>query len=66
MFKKLFLTAVAIGLFSTLSLQIAPAGAVGMRGMTCKDAAMAKYPDDGKTRRSWKKMCKENWRQHQG
>jgi hypothetical protein len=25
-----------------------------------------KYPDDGKTRRAWKRMCRQNWRQHQG
>ena len=66
MFKKLFLTAIAAGLVTTFSLQIAPVEAAGMRGMSCKDAAKAKYPDDGKTRRAWKKMCKENWKQHQG
>jgi hypothetical protein len=36
MFKELFLTAVAVGLFSTFSLQLTPAEAVGMRGMTAK------------------------------
>ena len=66
MFKKLLLTAIAAGLVSTFSLQIAPAEAANMRGMTCTDAAKARYPDDGKTRRAWKRMCKENWKQHQG
>ena len=66
MFKKLLLTAIAVGLVSAFSLQIAPAEAAGMRGMTCEEAAKLKYPDDGKTRRAWKRMCRQNWRQHQG
>ena len=48
------------------SLQIAPAEAANMRGMTCKEAAQLKYPDDGKMRRTWKRLCMSNWREHQG
>ena len=66
MFKKLLLTAVAVALVSTFSLQLAPAEAAGMRGMTCKDAAKAKYPDDRKMRRAWRKLCVANWELHQG
>jgi len=66
MFKKLLLTAIAAGLVSTFSLQIAPAEAANMRGMTCKEAAQLKYPDDGKMRRTWKRLCMSNWREHQG
>jgi hypothetical protein len=66
MFKKLLLTAVAVGLFSTFSLQLAPAEAAGMRGMTCWDAAAAKYPNDGKMRRAWRRLCRSNWELHQG
>jgi hypothetical protein len=50
MLKKLLLTALAVGLASTFSLQTTPAEAVGMRGMTCKDAAKAKYPGDRASR----------------
>jgi hypothetical protein len=66
MFKKLLLTAIVVGLVSTFSLQIAPAEAANVRGMTCKEAAKLKYPDDGKTRRTWRKLCRTNWKQHQG
>ncbi len=66
MFKKLLLTAIAVGLVSAFSLQFAPAEAANMRGMTCKDAAKLKYPDDRKTRRTWRKLCRTNWKQHQG
>jgi hypothetical protein len=65
MLKKVFLTAIAAGLVSTLSLQIAPAEAA-MVGMTCKDAAEMKYPNDRKMRREWKKACKETWKASQG
>jgi hypothetical protein len=68
MLKKLLLVAVAAGLVSatTLPLQISPAEAVGLRGMPCKDAAAIKFPDDRQMRRSWNKLCKENWKLHQG
>ena len=68
MLKKLLLTAIAAGLVSTFSLQIAPAEAAGhtMVGMTCKDAAEMKYPNDRKMRREWKKACKEAWKASQG
>jgi hypothetical protein len=65
MLKKLLLTALAIGLASTFSLQTTPAEAVGMRGMTCKDAAKAKYPGDRASRRAWMKLCVANWQLHQ-
>lgn len=60
MFKKLLLAAIAAGLVSstTLPLQIAPAQA----GMTCKDAAKMKYPDERKMRHEYKKACKEAWK----
>lgn len=63
MFKKLLLAAIAAGLVSAtaLPLQTAPAEAASMVGMTCKDAAKMKYPDDRKMRRAWKKACKEAW-----
>ena len=66
MCKKLLLSAIALAFLSTFSLQISPAEAAGMQGMTCKDAAKAKYPDDRKMRRDWKKLCKDNWEAHQG
>jgi hypothetical protein len=60
MFKKLLLAAIAAGLVSTatLPLQIDPAQA----GMTCKEAAKMKYPDDRKMRHEYKKACKEAWK----
>jgi hypothetical protein len=68
MFKKLLLTAIAVGLVSTLSVQITPAEAAmhSMVGMTCKDAAKMQYPNDRKTRRAWKKACKQNWKASRG
>ena len=65
MLKKLLLTALAVGLASTFSLQTTPAEAVGMRGMNCKDAAKAKYPGDRASRRAWMKLCVANWQLHQ-
>jgi hypothetical protein len=67
MFKKLLLTAIAGGLVSIFSIQTTPAWAAGgsMVGMTCKDAATMRYPDDRKTRRAWKKACKEAWKASQ-
>ena len=64
MFKKLLLATIAAGLVSavTLPLQIAPAVAGMMVGMTCKDAAKMQYPDDRKMRREFKKACKEAWK----
>ena len=64
MFKKLLLAAFAAGLVSasTLPLQLAPAQAGEMVGMTCKDAAKAQYADDRKARREFKKACKEIWK----
>ena len=61
MLKKLLLTALAVGLVSTFSLPTSPAEAAGMRGMTCKDAAKAKYPNDRATRRAWRKLCVANF-----
>jgi hypothetical protein len=68
MFKKLLLTAIAVGLVSTFSSQITPANAAehSMAGMTCKDAAKMQYPDDRKTRRAFKKACKEHFKATQG
>jgi len=64
MFKKLLLAAIAAGLVSTatLPLQIAPAQAEMMTGMTCKDAAKTKYPDARKMRHEFKKACKDAWK----
>lgn len=45
MLERLLLTAIAFALVSTFLLQPSPAEAAGMRGMACKDAAKAKYPD---------------------
>ena len=52
----------------TFSIQTTPAEAAGhsMVGMTCKDAAKMQYPNDRKTRRAFKKACKENWKASQG
>jgi hypothetical protein len=66
MLKRLVLTALAIGIVSIFSLQTTPAEAVGMRGMTCKDAAKAKYPYDRAMRRAWRKLCVANWELHRG
>jgi hypothetical protein len=68
MLKKVLLTAIAVGLVSMFSLQIAPAEAAShtMVGMTCKDAAKMQYPNDRKMRREWKKACKEVWKASQG
>jgi len=67
MFKKLLLAVVAAGLVSAaaLTLQIDPAQA-GMTGMTCKDAAKMKYPDDRKMRHAYNKSCKEAYKMHNG
>lgn len=63
MFKKLLLATFAAGLVTaTLPLQIAPAEAGMMVGMTCKDAAKMQYPDDRKMRREFKKACKDAWK----
>jgi len=64
MFKKLLLAVVAAGLVSAaaLPLQIDPAQA----GMTCKDAAKMKYPDDRKMRHAYNKSCKEAYKMHSG
>jgi len=64
MFKKLLLATFAAGLVTaaTLPLQIAPAQAAAMAGMTCKDAAKTQYPDDRKMRRGFKKACKDAWK----
>jgi len=64
MFKKLLLAVFAAGIVTaaTLPLQIAPAQAGMMAGMTCKDAAKTKYPDDRKMRHEYKKVCKEAWK----
>jgi hypothetical protein len=68
MFKKLLLTAIAAGLVSIFSIHLTPAEAAmhSMVGMTCKDAAKMQYPNDRKTRREFKKACKENWKASQG
>jgi len=68
MSKKLLLTVIAAGLVFTFSIQTTPAEAAGhsMVGMTCKDAAKMQYPNDRKTRREFKKACKENWKASQG
>jgi hypothetical protein len=68
MFKKLLLTAIAAGLVSTFLIQITPAEAArhSMVGMTCKDAAKLEYPYDRKTRRAFKKDCKQNFKAYQG
>ena len=70
MFKKLLLAVVAAGLVSAaaLPLQIDPAqaGMAGMAGMTCKDAAKMKYPDDRKMRHAYNKSCKEAYKMHSG
>ncbi len=64
MFKKLLLAVFAAGVVTatTLPLQIAPAQAGMMAGMTCKDAAKMKYPDDRKMRHEYKKACKDAWK----
>ncbi len=64
MFKKFLLAAFAAGLVSaaTLPLQVVPAEAAVMVGMTCKDAAKMEFPNDRKARRAWKKACKEHWK----
>ncbi len=68
MFKKLLFTAIAGGLVSTFLIQTTPAEAAmhSMVGMTCKDAAKMQYPSDRKTRRAFKKACKEHWKASQG
>jgi nucleoside recognition membrane protein YjiH len=68
MFKKLLLTAIAVGLVSAFSIQITPAEAAmhSMVGMTCKNAAKMQYPNDRKTRRAFKKACKQHWKATQG
>ena len=67
MFKKLLLATFAAGLVSatTLPLQLAPAQAGSMAGMTCKDAAKAHYPSDRKMKRQFKKACKAAWKADQ-
>ena len=64
MLKKLFVTAIAFALVSMFLPS--PVEAAGMRGMTCKDAAKAKYPNDRAMRRAWRKLCVANWELYQG
>ena len=66
MIKKLLLAALAVGVVSAMTLQTAPAEADTMAGMTCKDAAKARFPDDRKMRHTYKKECKEAWKLSQG
>ena len=57
MLKKVLFAVVATALVAAtaLPLQISPAAA---GGVTCKEAAKAKYPDDKKARHAFKKGCK--------
>lgn len=66
MFRKLLFAAIAVGLVSVFSLEPAPAEAAGMQGMTCRDAAEAKYPNNLRKRLTWLRLCRANWRLHQG
>jgi len=61
MFKKLLLATVAAGLVTATALPL-PAQAEMMAGITCKEAAKMKYPDDRKMRHEYKKACKEAWK----
>jgi hypothetical protein len=60
MLKKVLFFALATGFIAAtaLPMQIAPATAAGMAGMSCKEAAKMKYPDDRKERHAFKKECK--------
>ena len=57
MLKRMILAVLATAFVAAfaLSVQIAPAAA---EGMSCKQAAKAKYADDRKARRAYKKECK--------
>jgi hypothetical protein len=70
MVKKLFLTVAAAGLTALaaglVSATTLPAEAASLRGMPCDEAAELKYPDDRYMRRNWRKLCKANWKLHQG
>lgn len=61
MLKKVLFSVVATALVAALALpvQIVPAAA---EGMTCKEAAKMKFPDDKKARHAWKKECKAHWK----
>ena len=66
MLRTLLFAAIAVGLVSIVSLEPAPAEAAGMRGMTCWDAAAAKYPNNVRKRLTWLRLCRANWRLHKG
>jgi hypothetical protein len=57
MLKRMILAAVATAFVAATALpvQVAPAAAAGM---TCKQAAKAKYAKDRKARHAFKKECK--------
>jgi hypothetical protein len=64
MLKKILFAVVATAFVAAIALpmQIAPAAA---EAVTCKAAAKAKFPDDLKSRHSWKKQCKAAWKASQ-
>jgi len=56
MLKRMILAALATAFVAAFALpvQVAPAAA---EGMSCKQSAKAKYADDRKARRAYKKAC---------
>ncbi|MGZ8415966.1 MAG: hypothetical protein ACXWVQ_03120 [Methyloceanibacter sp.] len=64
MLKKITFAVVATAFVAAtaLTFQNAPAAA---EAMSCKAAAKAKFPDDLKSRHSWKKQCKAAWKASQ-
>jgi hypothetical protein len=64
MLKKVRFAVVATAFVaaSALPIQLAPANAAGM---SCKEAAKAKFPGDMKGRHAFKKECKAAWKASQ-
>ena len=63
MLKKTLLAAAATAIVAGATLATPALAEVGM---TCKDAAKAKFPDDRKMRHDYKKACKDAWKVSQG
>ena len=60
MLKKVFLAAAAATILAGATVAMAPTPAEAFSG--CHKAAKAKYPDDRKARKAYKKACKAHYK----
>ena len=61
MLKKVFLAAAAATILAGTTLAMTPAPAQAFKS-GCHKAAKAKYPDDRKARKAFRKACKANYK----